>query len=126
MPHFIIDCSESVLSLANPDELLRSVYAAAETTGLFAGGGVGGIKVRLRPYRYFTNVDAREHFVHVFANIMEGRTTGQKRALSEKVVRALKELLPTVEIISMNVRDFEKASYCNATMVETGDAPGRQ
>ena len=117
MPHFIIDCSESVLSLANPDDLLRSVYAAAESTGLFASSGVGGIKVRLRPYRYFTNVDAQEHFVHVFANLMEGRTRAQKKALSEKVVRALKELLPAVEIISMNVREFERATYCNAAMV---------
>lgn len=33
MPHFVIDCSESVLSLANPDELMRAVYAAT------VGGG---------------------------------------------------------------------------------------
>ena len=117
MPHFIIDCSESILSLANPDELMRSVYGAAEATGLFASSGVGGIKVRLHPYRYFTNVDAQEHFVHVFANIMEGRTQEQKKALSEKVVRALRELLPAVEIISMNIRDFEKATYCNRDML---------
>lgn len=125
MPHFIIDCSESVLDLADPGELMRSVFAAAESTGLFASTGVGGIKVRLNPYRYFTNVDGREHFVHVFANIMEGRTQEQKKALSEIVVRTLRELLPAVvEIISMNIRDFEKATYCNAAMVETGDAPG--
>jgi 5-carboxymethyl-2-hydroxymuconate isomerase len=124
MPHFIIDCSESILSMTGPDELMRSVYAAAEATGLFVGSGVGGIKVRLRPYRYFTNVDAQEHFVHVFADIMEGRTPGQKKALSETLVRALKGLLPAVEIISMNVRDFERATYCNAAMVETGDASG--
>ena len=121
MPHFVIDCSESILKLANPDELMRSVYATAESTGLFAINGVGGIKVRLRPYRYFTNVDGHEHFVHVFANIMEGRTPAQKKALSEKVVRALKALLPTVEIISMNIRDFEKSTYCNAPMIEIGD-----
>jgi 5-carboxymethyl-2-hydroxymuconate isomerase len=122
MPHFVIDCSESVLSLAAPDELMRSVYDAAESTGLFASSGVGGIKVRLNPYRYFTNVDAHGHFVHVFANIMEGRTQEQKKALSEIVVRTLKELLPAVEIISMNIRDFEKATYCNAAMVESVDA----
>jgi 5-carboxymethyl-2-hydroxymuconate isomerase len=118
MPHFIIDCSESVLGLADPDELMRSVYAAAEATGLFATSGVGGIKVRLRPYRHFTNVDAHEHFIHVFAYVMEGRTEEQKKALSERVVRALKELLPEVDIVSMNVRDFEKATYSNATMIE--------
>lgn len=124
MPHFIIDCSSSVLGLVDPDELMRSVYEAAESTGLFASSGVGGIKVRLNPYTYFVNVDAREHFVHVFANIMEGRTQDQKKALSEIVVRTLKELLPAVDIISMNIRDFEKATYCNSAMVESGDAPG--
>jgi 5-carboxymethyl-2-hydroxymuconate isomerase len=124
MPHFVIDCSESVLSLADPDELMRSVFAAAESTGLFASSGVGGIKVRLNPYRYFTNVGGREHFVHVFAHIMEDRTQEQKKALSEIVVRRLKELLPAVDIISMNIQDFEKATYCNAAIVESGDAPG--
>ena len=49
MPHFIIDCSESILRLADPDELMQSVYAAAESTGFFARSGVGGIKVRLNP-----------------------------------------------------------------------------
>ncbi len=124
MPHFIIDCSESILSLADPDELMRVVYAAAESTGLFARSGVGGIKVRLHPYKHFVNVDAQEHFVHVFANIMEGRTTEQKKALSERVIRTLKELLPAVEIISMNIRDFEKATYCNAAMIEIADGSG--
>jgi 5-carboxymethyl-2-hydroxymuconate isomerase len=120
MPHFVVDCSESVLSLANPDELMRAVYSAAEATGLFATSGVGGIKVRLRPYQHFVNVDAHEHFVHVFAYVMEGRTDEQKKALSETVVRALKELLPAVAIVSMNVADFEKATYCNAPMIEGG------
>ena len=57
--------------------------------------------------------------MHVFANIMEGRTQEQKRTLSRSVVRTLKELLPAVEIISMNIRDFEKATYCNAPMAMT-------
>ena len=124
MPHFIIDCSESILSLTNPDELVQSVFAAAESTGLFASSGLGGIKVRLHLYKHFANVDAHEHFVHVFANIMEGRTQEQKKALSEKVVHALKRLLPSVDLISMNIRDFEKATYCNLTMIDIGDASG--
>lgn len=117
MPHFIIDCSESVLTLAEPQKLLQTVYDAAESTTLFAESGVGGIKVRLNPYNHFLNVDSREHFVHVFANIMEGRTQEQKKDLSHRIVRTLKSLLPEVEIISMNVRDFEKATYCNCPMI---------
>jgi 5-carboxymethyl-2-hydroxymuconate isomerase len=118
MPHFIIECSESVLSLADPGELMRAVSATAESTGLFATSGVGGIKVRLRTFRHYVNVDGHEHFVHVFAYVLEGRTPEQKKALSERVVRALKAVLPAVEIVSMNVQDFEKATYCNATMIE--------
>ena len=122
MPHFIVDCSESILRLTDPDELMRSVYDVAESTNLFAANGVGGIKVRLNPYKHFNNVDTHAHFVHVFANIMEGRTQAQKKALSHRVVQALKRLLPSVEIISMNIRDFEKETYCNATMLTDGAA----
>jgi len=118
MPHFVIDCSESVLSLADPDELMQSVFQTAESTGLFATSGVGGIKVRLSPYSHFTNVDGHEHFVHVSANIMEGRNQDQKSDLSRRIVSTLKSLLPTVEIISMNIRDFEKATYCNRAVLD--------
>jgi len=124
MPHFILECSESIFSLTNPTELMRAVYSAAESTALFARSGVGGIKVRINIYRHFINVDAREHFVHVFANIMEGRTSEQKMMLSETVVRTIKGILPTVEIISMNVRDFERATYCNAPMIKDDHASG--
>ena len=121
MPHFILDCSESILELVDPQELLQSVYDAAESTKLFASSGVGGIKVRLNPYKHYINVDSNEHFVHVFANIMEGRTQDQKRDLSDKVVRRLKDLLPTVEILSMNIRDFEKSTYFNTKTLQAMD-----
>ena len=123
MPHFVVDCSESVLDLVDPEQLMRSIYAAAESTGLFASTGVGGIKVRINPYRLFTNVDGHEHFVHVFANIMEGRTTEQKKVLADHVVRTLREMLPAVAIISMNTRDFEKATYCNVPIIEAANPP---
>jgi len=51
MPHFVLECSESVLGLTDPNVLMQSVYAAAESTELFALTGVGGIKVRIDPYR---------------------------------------------------------------------------
>ena len=43
MPHFIIDCSESIITLSKPQELMQAVYDAAESTKLFAESGVGGI-----------------------------------------------------------------------------------
>ncbi|CAM1350262.1 hypothetical protein TASCI_10098 [Tenacibaculum ascidiaceicola] len=41
----------------------------------------------------------------------------KKKNLSEKIVTELKLMFPEVPIISINIRDFEKATYCNKSMV---------
>ena len=48
---------------------------------------------------------------------MEGRTVSQKKNLSERIIIELKSMFSDVPIISMNIRDFEKATYCNKSMV---------
>ena len=72
---------------------------------------------RVRPYDEFTVGGTDHDFVHVFAYIMEGRSTEQKGALSNAVVRELKQLLPGVPVISMNVMEFERATYSNRNLV---------
>jgi len=41
----------------------------------------------------------------------------QKEDLSRKIVTKLNQLFPDVPIISINIRDFEKSSYINKTML---------
>ena len=114
MPHFVIDCSENILSIKSPDELMDAVYQEAESTKLFADGD---IKVRIKSYTYFKLGNGKSSFIHVFGNILEGRSTEQKAELSNKIIRRLKLMFPEVPILSMNIREFEKATYCNKTMV---------
>lgn len=114
MPHFVIDCSEHIIQLKSPEEIIKKVYDTAESTELFDKGDV---KVRITPFKYYTIGNTKDDFIHVFANIMEGRTTVQKANLSQKIVAALKLMFPEVPIISINIRDFEKATYCNKSMV---------
>lgn len=116
MPHFIIECSESLLREHDPLNIITSVYRVAESSGLFALAGSGGIKVRLNPYNHYVTVGKRDDFIHVFANIMEGRTEGQKKKLSKSIVSALTSLFPNVSCISMNVSEFEKSTYHNKSM----------
>ena len=113
MPHFIIDCSENVLNQETPESIIQRVYDTASESNLFAKGD---IKVRINPFKLY-NVGDSDGFLHVFGNIMEGRTEEQKLKLSQSVVSALKMLLPQIPFISMNVRDFEKSNYCNKSMV---------
>ena len=114
MPHFIIDCSENILNLKPAEEIIKEVYDTADATGLFAKGD---IKVRINPFNLFTVGNTRDDFIHIIAHIMEGRSTEQKKSLSTDVVRKLKTSLPDVPIISIDVRDINKATYCNRKMV---------
>jgi 5-carboxymethyl-2-hydroxymuconate isomerase len=114
MPHFVIDCSENILSLKSPKEIMQAVYDTAESTGLF---DQGDIKVRINPFQYYNIGNTEDDFIHIFANIMEGRTTDQKSNLSNKIISQLKVMFPEVPILSINIRDFEKATYCNKSMV---------
>ncbi len=114
MPHFVIDCSKEIINIKSPKEIIQKVYDTADSTGLFAKGD---IKVRINPFEYYTVGNTDDDFIHIFANIMEGRSVEQKKNLSDKIISELKMMFPEVSIISINIRDFEKATYCNKSMV---------
>ena len=114
MPHFIIDCSENIIEQKSPEEIMQAVYDVAEATGLFA---VNDIKVRLRPFQYFKLGKGKRDFIHIFGNIMEGRSTEQKENLSRKIIERLNEIFPDVSILSINIREFDKATYSNKSLI---------
>ena len=122
MPHFIIDCSENVIQQKSPDEIMQAVYDVAAATGLFAPND---IKVRLRPYQYFKLGKNKKDFIHIFGNIMEGRSIEQKANLSRKIIERLNEMFPGISILSINIREFEEATYSNKALIhprnETND-----
>jgi len=114
MPHFVVDCSESILSIHNENIINEQIHIVANLTGLFEESD---IKVRVNPFKNYIVGNVKEDFIHVFSNIMEGRTTEQKSMLSKRVVKKLTEMFPEVRNIAMNVSDFEKVTYCNKSMV---------
>ena len=115
MPHFVIDCSEDILNNVDTKTVLTNVQNAANNSLLF---DEADIKVRLNPFKDNYLVGGKEApFLHVFANIMQGRTTAQKAALSTSIVTTLKIMFPDLPFIAINIRDFEKATYCNKSMV---------
>ena len=94
---------------------MQAVYEAAEASGLFAEND---IKVRLRPFQYFKLGENKKDFIHIFGNIMEGRSTEQKANLSRDIIRRLNEMFPDISILSINIREFEKATYTNKTLLD--------
>lgn len=114
MPHFVIDCSEQIIKLETPENIMQKVYDTANASDLFLPEE---IKVRINPFQYYNTGNTKDDFIHVFANIMQGRNTEQKANLSKQIVTELEAMFPQVPIISINIRDFERATYCNKGMV---------
>ncbi|ASZ13697.1 5-carboxymethyl-2-hydroxymuconate Delta-isomerase [Chitinophaga pendula] len=114
MPHFVIECSSNVLAQQPAAIIMDTVYAAAESTGLFAPND---IKVRIRCYDDYKLGDEKDSFLHIYASIMEGRTTAQKAALSDIVIQKLAPLLADISFLSMNVWEFEQATYSNKSLI---------
>jgi len=114
MPHFVVDCSQGILRQHSEEAILARLHRAANSTGLFEEAD---IKVRVHPFAVYAVGGKKEDFIHVFAHIMQGRTTEQRADLSRKMLGALADMFPTVRRIAMNVAEFEKATYLNRDML---------
>ncbi len=115
MPHFIIDCSENILKSHSQDEIIKQVHISAVSTKLFHKND---LKVRVNIFEKYSTGDKKEDFIHVFANIMEGRTIEQKANLSKTIVKDLALMFPLVPNIGTNVIEFERATYFNKNMLD--------
>lgn len=115
MPHFIIDCSKDILKLHSQDKIIQQVNLSAISTKLFYKND---IKVRINIFEKYSTGEKKENFIHVFSNIMEGRTMEQKANLTYKLVKDLTSLCPEVVHIGANVIEFERASYFNKNMLD--------
>ena len=115
MPHLIIDCSENILDFYSENELIQQVHLSAISTELFHQND---LKVRVNVFKKYSTGNKREAFIHVFANIMEGRSMEQKAHLSKTIVGDLALMFPLVLHIGTNVIEFEKASYFNKNMLD--------
>lgn len=121
MPHFIIECSENIIAQKAPVEIMEAVYEAAEATGLFVEND---IKVRINPYKYYKLGKGKNGFLHIFGNIMEGRSIEQRENLSRKIIERLHQMFPEISILSINIREFEKATYCNKSLINPLNTKG--
>ncbi len=115
MPHFIIDCSEGILKSHSEEEIIEQVHISAVATELF---NKNDVKVRVNIFKSYSTGDKKEDFIHVFANIMQGRNSEQKLKLSQTIVRNLTSMFPLVPHIGTNVIEFEKATYFNRNMLD--------
>ena len=110
MPHCIIECPERLNTVIDLNTLVKVVHDVTEDTGLFSAGDV---KSRLITTNHFLVGGENDYFIHVSVHILSGRTLTQKKGLSDSLAKVLCELLPSIEMVSVEIRDIEIGSYSN-------------
>jgi 5-carboxymethyl-2-hydroxymuconate isomerase len=123
MPHFVIECSKNILAQQPADVIMNTVYDTAASTGLFADND---IKVRINSYEHYRLGQGKDSFLHIYASIMEGRTTEQKANLSKLIIQKLAPLFTAISFLSMNVSEFDKATYCNRSLIDPLNIDGNR
>ncbi|RLA42129.1 MAG: 5-carboxymethyl-2-hydroxymuconate isomerase, partial [Gammaproteobacteria bacterium] len=65
MPHFLVDCSESIFELHSEEKIIEQVHLAAKSTELF---NENDIKVKVNSFKKYSTGNKIEDFIHVFAH----------------------------------------------------------
>ncbi|WOG29032.1 5-carboxymethyl-2-hydroxymuconate Delta-isomerase [Endozoicomonas sp. 8E] len=108
MPHCIIEYSSDVEQKCSIRELVSAVHQSTLESGLFKAED---IKSRAIPYEHFQTAQPEQSFVHITARIMKGRTSEQKKSLSQKVLNAADQIIPWVNILSVEILDIDTDCY---------------
>ena len=92
MPHFVIEYSANLEPDIDLRAIVDAVHKSAADSGLFQ---IGGIRVRTLKHEIYKIADGNpEHaFMHVRANILEGRSVEDRERLGNTTIAAVDALL---------------------------------
>ncbi|GMG87445.1 5-carboxymethyl-2-hydroxymuconate Delta-isomerase [Biformimicrobium ophioploci] len=112
MPHLVIEYSADIEEEVALPALISAGHKAMVDSGLFNSNA---IKSRAIPVQHYIAGEHDASFIHAEVRILDGRTSDQKRALSEQVFNALCRQAETVPAVSVEVRDMERDCYSKRT-----------
>lgn len=114
MPHFVVDCSRTILGTHDEESIITRLHRVLRSTGLF---DESDIKVRIQPFTTYAVGGGRDDFIHTFGWIMQGRSVEQRAALSKAIISELTAMFPAIPRIAANIAEFEQATYFNRAML---------
>jgi len=115
MPQCIIECSSELSKLINFNMLVEEVHNITESSGYFVQGSV---KSRLHISEYYLISGDNENFIHVTTNIFTGRSIEERKNLADLITKKLCVLLPTVNMISVEVKEINKLTHSNRNKIQ--------
>jgi 5-carboxymethyl-2-hydroxymuconate isomerase len=108
MPHCIIEYSKDLEKNITPQNMIDKTYQGALNTSLFISSD---IKTRATAFDNYQTGNIRESFIHINVKILQGRTTEQRKFLSETILKEFQELTIQPLSITIEINELEKSSY---------------
>ena len=108
MPHIVAEYSDNLHAAIAEAELLIHLRQTVIDSGLFSPGAV---KARGISYDHYVLPEEAENFIHICVSILDGRSTEQREKLSQSVFRAVKEILPQAEKVSVDIHEMKAQTY---------------
>lgn len=110
MPNLVMEYSNSVDERVNVQSLLEDLHQVALTCGLFDADSVKSRALRCHNWLIGEAGDSAD-FIHISFELLDGRTTEQKRELSRQLMAVLQEQASHVYSLTVNMRDMDKACF---------------
>lgn len=110
MPNLVLEYSNSVEERVNIQGLLEDLHQVALQSGLFAPSSVKSRTLRCHHWLIGERGDSVD-FIHINVELLDGRSSEQKQALSVQLMAVLAEQASQVHSLTINIRDMDSMSF---------------
>ena len=108
MPHLIIEYAKPLAQDTDIQGLVDAVFDAAPASELF---DPKAIKVRATGIDAYSTAGTDQAFIHVDIKLLPGRSSEQKKALSERVLDKVLSIVSDTVAVSVEINILDKDTY---------------
>ncbi|MDN3608385.1 5-carboxymethyl-2-hydroxymuconate Delta-isomerase [Vibrio ostreicida] len=110
MPNLVMEYSNSVDERVNVSSLLEDLHQVTLQCGLFEAKSVKSRALRCHNWLIGEEGDSGD-FIHISVELLEGRTSEQKRELSRQLMDVLQRQAVYVYSLTVNIRDMDRECF---------------
>lgn len=108
MPHIIVEHSDHLTKIIRENALLGHLHEVVCETGLFQPEAV---KARSLSFEHFVLTGDAMSFMHITIAILTGRTSEERKQLSQQVFDTVARMVPGINKLSVDIREMQAETY---------------
>ena len=108
MPHCVIEYTRNVEAEINITNLLNIAFEGVASSGHFSREAIKARAVAFDIYKSGLN---RDDYIHIKLRILSGRTTEQKKQISDHMINHLLPHVGNTKSLTVEIIDMDIASY---------------